>query len=41
MERKQQFSFSKETGDLNCDFEGHRRRQVRLGLALSPAKRLR
>ncbi len=29
------------TGDLEGGFEGHRRRQARLGLDLSPAERLR
>ena len=28
-------------GDLDRGFESHRRRQARLGLALSPAERLR
>ncbi|MDE2180335.1 MAG: hypothetical protein KGJ40_05745 [candidate division NC10 bacterium] len=37
----QQVSTSKRTGDLDWGFEGHRRRQARLGLGLSPAERLR
>jgi len=32
---------SEKTGDLDWSFEGHRRRQARLGLGLSPAERLR
>lgn len=32
---------AKQAEDLNWDFETHRRRQVRLGLGLSPAERLR
>ena len=30
-----------ETGGFDRGFEGHRRRQARLGLQLSPAERLR
>ncbi len=32
---------SEGTGDFDRGFEGHRRRQARLGLDLSPAERLR
>ncbi len=28
-------------GEFDCGFEGHRRRQARLGLGLTPAERLR
>ncbi len=41
MNDEQQASPSKRTGDLDWSFEGHRRRQARLGLRLSPAQRLR
>ena len=30
-----------DEGEFDCGFEGHRRRQARLGLQLSPAERLR
>ena len=41
MNNERQVSLSKRTGDLGRGFEGHRRRQARLGLGLSPAERLR
>lgn len=34
-------STSKQAEGLNWDFEGHRHRQARLGLWLTPAERLR
>ena len=40
MHNERQVSPSKKTRDLGWDFEGHRRRQARLGLGLSPAERL-
>lgn len=41
MNDEQQVSTSKRSADLDWGFEGHRRRQARLGLGLSPAQRLR
>ncbi|MCZ7626087.1 MAG: hypothetical protein C3F12_12445 [Candidatus Methylomirabilota bacterium] len=41
MDDEQRVNSSRRTEDLEWDFEGHRRRQVRLGLQLSPAERLR
>ncbi|HWQ69284.1 MAG TPA: hypothetical protein VN494_04905 [Patescibacteria group bacterium] len=41
MHDERQVSLSKRSGDLDWDFEGHRRRQAKLGLQLSPAERLR
>lgn len=41
MSRGEQPSTSKKIEDLNWSFEAHHRRQVRLGLRLSPAQRLR
>lgn len=40
MHNERKVSPSKRTGYLDWDFEGHRRRQARLGLGLSPAERL-
>ncbi len=34
-------SGQEDAGEFDRGFEGHRRRQVRLGLQLSPTKRLR
>jgi hypothetical protein len=41
MNDEQQVSTSKRSADLDWGFEGHRRRQAKLGLGLSPAERLR
>lgn len=41
MRNERQVAPSKGTEDLDWTFEAHRRRQVRLGLQLSPAERLR
>jgi hypothetical protein len=41
MHDKRQVSPSKRSQGLDWDFEGHRRRQARVGLGLSPAERLR
>lgn len=41
MENEQQVGPSKGSRDMDWDFKGHRRRQARLGLRLSPAERLR
>ncbi len=41
MSDEQQVSTSKRTGDFDWGFEGHGRRQAKLGLGLSPAERLR
>lgn len=41
MKDEPQVSPSKKSRDLDWGFEGHRRRQARLGLGLSPAERLR
>ncbi|KAB2960203.1 MAG: hypothetical protein F9K13_06530 [Candidatus Methylomirabilis oxygeniifera] len=38
---KQQIKASKTPAVPDWDFKGHRRRQARLGLQLSPAQRLR
>lgn len=40
MKNERQVRTSERTGDLDWGFEGHRRRQVRLGLGLSYAERL-
>jgi hypothetical protein len=41
MSDQQQARSSARSRDLGWDFEGHRRRQARLGLQLSPVERLR
>ncbi len=41
MNNERPVSLSKRVEDPDWDFEGHRRRQARLGLGLSPAERLR
>lgn len=41
MYNERQVNPAKLTGHLDWDFEGHRRRQAKLGLELSPAERLR
>lgn len=41
MREAEQSAKREGTADLDRGFEGHRRRQARLGLALSPAERLR
>jgi hypothetical protein len=41
MNNERPVSLSKRVEDLDWDLEGHRRRQARLGLGLSPAERLR
>ena len=41
MSDQRQLGSSARSRDLGWDFEGHRRRQARLGLQLSPAQRLR
>lgn len=41
MRESEQGANREGTGGLDRGFEGHRRRQARLGLGLSPAERLR
>ena len=41
MSDQQQASSSARLGDPDWSFEGHRSRQTKLGLGLSPAERLR
>jgi hypothetical protein len=41
MSNARQVSTSKTAGDRDWGFKAHRRRQVRVGLGLSPAERLR
>lgn len=41
MSDQQQAGSSARSRDLGWDFDGHRRRQARLGLWLSPSERLR
>ncbi len=41
MHNERQVGSPRKTGDLDWDFEGHSRRQARLGLDLSPTERLR